>query len=113
MDDIAAHLRSAGVNLVAPIDERSYLAKCPDGTYDFLISDADHVNSGTWIDEHLRVVRSGGFLFFHDTNDVETYPNMALITGRVRELDLYHYHFTECSRPDEQCHRGWLFVIKR
>lgn len=113
MDDIMANLRLAGVNVVAPMEEKSFLTSCPSDSFDFLVSDADHLNSGTWVDEHLRVVRSGGFLFFHDTNDLERYPNMALITKRVQELNLFHYHFTQSSRPDEQCERGWLFVVKR
>ena len=112
MEDVAANLRNAGVNVVAPMDERSFITGCPSGSYDFLISDADHANSGTWVDEHLRVVRSGGFLFFHDTNQLEAYPNMGLITKRVKDLGLYHYHFTQSSRPDERCERGWLFAIK-
>ena len=113
MHDVAANLRTAGVNVVAPVEERSFISQCPSDSYDFLISDADHVNSGTWVDEHLRVVRSGGFLFFHDTNDLQAFPNMALITKRVQELNLFHYHFAQSSRPDEHCERGWLFVIQR
>lgn len=113
MEDVAGNLRMAGVNVVAPMEERAFLVNSPDNAYDFLISDADHVNSGTWVDEHLRVVRPGGILFFHDTNNTVDYPNMALITQRVRELDLPHYHFTKSSRPDERCERGLLFVTKR
>ena len=111
-DDVA-RLRMAGVNVVAPVEERTFLSECPSDSYDFLISDADHFNSGTWVDEHLRVVRSGGFLFFHDTNELESFPNMALITKRVQELNLYHYHFKQSSRSEERCERGWLFVIQR
>lgn len=113
MADVAENLRMAGVNVMAPMEERTFLVNSPDNAYDFLISDADHVNSGTWVDEHLRVVRPGGFLFFHDTNNLADYPNMALITQRVRDLGLHHYHFTKSSRPDEQCERGLLFVVKR
>jgi predicted O-methyltransferase YrrM len=112
MEDLAADLRKLGVNVVAPVEEYRFVSGCPSDAYDFLISDADHVNSGTWVDEHLRIVRSGGFLFFHDTNMLSEYPNMALITSRVKELNLCHYHFKESSRPDEQCERGWLFVMK-
>ena len=112
MDDLAADLRRLGVNLVAPMEEYRFVSSCPSDSYDFLISDADHVNSGTWVDQHLRIVRKGGFLFFHDTNQLQEYPNMALIEQRVKELNLCHYHFKESSRPDEQCERGWLFVMK-
>jgi len=112
MEDLAADLKKLGVNVVAPVEERSFVSGCPSDAYDFLISDADHVNSGTWIDEHLRIVRKGGFLFFHDTNQISQFPNMALIEKRVQELKLCHYHFKENSRPDENCDRGWLFVMK-
>jgi predicted O-methyltransferase YrrM len=112
MEDLVADLRKLGVEVVAPVEEYSFVSGCPTGAYDFLISDADHVNSGTWVDEHLRIVRSGGFLFFHDTNQLKEFPNMALIEKRVRELNLCHYHFKESSRSDEQCERGWLFVMK-
>jgi len=112
MEDLSADLKKLGVNVVAPVEEYSFVSGCPSDAYDFLISDADHVNSGTWVDQHLRIVRSGGFLFFHDTNELNLYPNMALIVKRVTELNLCHYHFKESSRPDEQCERGWLFVMK-
>jgi len=112
MGDVAANLRKVGVNVVAPVEEYLFVSGCPSESYDFLISDADHLNSGTWIDEHLRIVRPGGFLFFHDTNQIDEFPNMALIGKRVKELGLCHYHFKKSSRPDEQCERGWLFVMK-
>ena len=112
MADLSADLRKLGVSVVAPVEEHSFVSGCPSDSYDFLISDADHANSGIWVDEHLRIVRSGGFLFFHDTNQLCEYPNMALITERVKELNLCHYHFKESSRPDEQCERGWLFVMR-
>lgn len=112
MGDVADNLRKVGVNVVAPVEEYRFVSGCPSESYDFLVSDADHLNSGTWIDEHLRIVRPGGFLFFHDTNQVDEFPNMALIVRRVQELGLCHYHFKKSSRPDEQCERGWLFVMK-
>jgi hypothetical protein len=85
----------------------------PDNAYDFLISDADHIRSGTWLDQHLRIVEAGGFLFFHDTNQPRTFPSLASIEGQVRERGLPYFHFKESSRPDERCQRGWLFVINQ
>jgi predicted O-methyltransferase YrrM len=63
-------LRDNGVT-VAVNSEEGFLRECPSDEYDFLISDADHLNSGRWLSEHLRVSRNNAFLFFHDTNSPE------------------------------------------
>jgi predicted O-methyltransferase YrrM len=102
-------LREEGVT-VRIDSEQAFLQKCPSDEYDFLISDADHVNSGNWLSEHLRVTRNDGFLFFHDTNS-PAWPTLLTIQRRLSHLP--HYHFTENSRPDERCSRGWLFVINK
>jgi hypothetical protein len=64
------------------------------------------------LDEHLRIVRAGGLMFFHDTANPE-FPNLAKILEDVWERKLWHYHFTASSRRDERCHRGWLMVQNR
>jgi hypothetical protein len=102
-------LREEGVT-VRVDSEQAFLRKCPSDEYDVLISDADHVNSGHWLSEHFRVTRNDAFLFFHDTNSPE-WPTLLTIEPRVSHLP--HYHFTEDSRPDERCSRGWLFVINK
>lgn len=106
-------IREAGVNVVAPVEEKEFVSNCASDTYDFLISDADHFNSGLWVNNHLRITQHDGFMFFHDTNLKEMFPNLALIEKRIKELGLPYYHFTENSRPDENCERGWLFVINK
>lgn len=108
-----AELRAAGVEVVAPMTEREFVFSAPSDAYDFLVSDADHSRSGSWIDEHLRIVGNDGFMFFHDTNHETKYKSLKLIEKRIRELRLPYYHFTENSRPDERCDRGWLFAINR
>ena len=102
-------LREQGVT-VRVDSEETFLRKCPADEYDLLISDADHVNSGRWLAEHLRVTRNDGFLFFHDTKSAN-WPTLFTIQQRISHLP--HYHFTEESRPDERCSRGWLFVINK
>ncbi len=104
-----AALRRAGVEVVVRTEEE-FVRSCPAECFDVLVSDADHGRSEQWLDEQLRIVKPGGFLFFHDTNNPE-FPNLAVIVARVARLP--HYHFTESSRPDEACARGFLFVIKR
>ena len=108
-----AELRASGVNVVAPMEEKEFVFAAPSEAYDFMVSDADHSRSGTWIDEHLRIVRDDGFMFFHDTNHPTKYKSLKLIEKRIKELGLPYYHFTQNSRPDERCDRGWLFAINR
>ena len=108
-----AELRAAGATIVAPMDEKDFVFAAPTDGYDFLVSDADHSRSGTWIDEHLRIVADDGFMFFHDTNHETKYKSLRLIEKRIKELALPYYHFTRNSRADERCDRGWLFAINR
>jgi predicted O-methyltransferase YrrM len=107
----AQALRDAGAVLVTA-GESDYLVRCPDDHFDVLVSDADHQQSDRWLDLHLRVVRDGGWLFFHDTANA-SFPNLGLVVRKVEALGLAHRHFTEGSRPDERCERGWLLVINR
>lgn len=104
-------VRAAGAEVIAPVTEEEFVRNCPSDMYDFLISDADAFLSGLWVDEYLRITKQNGFMFFHNTNLREIYPNLQLIEKRVKELGLLSYHFTENSRPDERCNRGWLFAI--
>jgi predicted O-methyltransferase YrrM len=106
-------LRDRGAEIIAPMEEKEFVFGAPSDAYDFMVSDADHSRSGTWIDEHLRIVRNDGFMFFHDTNHQTKYKSLKLIEKRIRELRLPYFHFTENSRPDERCDRGWLFAINR
>ena len=106
-------LRSAGINLVAPVSEEEFILSCPEDEYDFVVSDGDHFNSGSWVDEYFRITKPDGFMYFHDTNQHDVFPSLALIEKRVKELNLPHFHFTQSSRPDEFCERGLLFVINK
>lgn len=110
---IAARLRAEGVNVAAPITEEEFVRTSETDAYDFLISDADHRRSGGWIDEHLRITRHDGFMFFHDTNHEDRYRGLRAIEQRIKELRLPYFHFTESSRPDERCERGWLFAVNK
>lgn len=110
---VIAELRASGVKVVAPVPEETFVHQAETDAFDFLVSDADHRRSGTWVDEHLRIVRHDGFMFFHDTNHLDRFKTLGLIEKRIRELGLPFFHFTESSRPDERCERGWLFAINK
>lgn len=108
----AAGLRAAGANIVVS-GEEEFVRAAPNDAYDLLVSDADHFKSASWVDQHLRIVQHGGFLFFHDTNQPRAFPGLAGIESEIQERGLPHFHFKDSSRPDERCQRGWLFVINQ
>jgi predicted O-methyltransferase YrrM len=104
-------LRDAGAGIVTS-DEETFVKRCPANSYDLLISDADHLRSDQWFDDHLRIVRPDGLLFFHDTTN-PAFPNLATILTEVQRRGLHHVHFNKSTRPDERCERGWLMVVNR
>ena len=104
-------LREAGVTILAPLEERQFVSECPSNVYDFVVSDGDHRNSGSWVDEYFRITKPDGFIYFHDTNNTEMFPSISRIEQRVKELGLPSFHFTSSSRDDEHCERGLLFAI--
>lgn len=108
--EIAA-LKEAGVCVVAPVEERDFLAGCPDNAYDFVVSDGDHCNIAQWVDEYFRITTPGGFVYFHDTNNTGMFPSISRVQERVLELGLPCYHFISNSRSEERCERGLLMVI--
>jgi predicted O-methyltransferase YrrM len=104
-------LRSRGARHVFSTEEE-YVRNCETEAYDFILSDGDHFNSGDWIDDTLRILRPGGVVIFHDTNQPDVFPNLGKIVKRVEELGLFHYHFTRKSRKDERTDRGLFLVFK-
>ncbi|MEP6691158.1 MAG: class I SAM-dependent methyltransferase [Gemmatimonadaceae bacterium] len=110
---IARDLRAAGVTIISPMEEKEFVRSAPTDGYDFLISDADHRRSGSWIDEHLRITEHDGFMFFHDTNHEDRFQGLKAIEARIAERGLPYFHFTESSRADERCERGWLFAVNK
>lgn len=79
--------------------------------YDLVVSDADHNHAGQWLPETLRIVKPGGWLFFHDTN-APNYQTLFEIPERLRRRGFLVSHFTESTRPDERCSRGLLMAQK-
>jgi predicted O-methyltransferase YrrM len=104
-------LRSRGARFVFSSEE-AFVKNCEAEAYDFIISDGDHFNSGEWIDDTLRILRPGGVVVFHDTNQPDVFPSLGKVVKRVEELGLPHYHFTQKSRKDERTDRGLFLVFK-
>ncbi len=92
--------------------EEDFVREAPDSAYDFLVSDADHNNSGNWFDQHCRITKPDGLMFFHDTNNPE-FPTLYELESKVRVLKLPFFHFKLSTRPDERCERGLLFVVNK
>lgn len=100
-------IRRRGARIII-MGEEAFCQRTPSDRYGILISDADH--HGTWQDEHLRLVKQGGVLFFHDTGGA--FPALAGLEQKFRAQGHFAYNFTANSRPDEHCERGLLMVIK-
>jgi len=107
---------SQGINIIAPMEEKNFILNSPSNTYDFIVSDGDHMHSHEWIEDTLRIAKDNAVLFFHDTNS-DGNNNVSFATKkileRIKDLKLPYYHFTESSRPDERCNRGLLMVFKK
>jgi protein-L-isoaspartate O-methyltransferase len=110
--EMAAGLRALGVNIVRS-GEEEFVRSAPTDAFDILVSDADHERSPQWLDQHMRITRRGGLMFFHDTNQPQIYPALATMESKVAALGLPYIHFKEGTRPGELCNRGWLFAINQ
>ncbi len=106
---IAQQLRTEGAVIVVS-EERVWCEQRETGSVDCLVVDSDHLHGGEWVQDHLRIVRPGGLIFFHDTN-AAAYPSLKETVKAVRGLP--HLHFTTSSRPEERCGRGLLFVVNQ
>jgi len=102
-------LRQAGARIVAPVTEEEFVRSCASDKYDMLISDADHNRSHLWLDQHLRITRHNGFMFFHDTNT--GWAGLQTIEDQIKHMP--YFHFKKNTREEELCHRGWLFVVNK
>lgn len=109
--DFITGMRSAGAEIIAPMEEHLFLNDCPSDRFDMLVADADHHRSHQWLEQYQRVVRNGGLLFFHDTNQPSMFPGLAALEERLKELN--PVHFKRSTRPDEKCERGFLFAVNR
>jgi len=102
-------LRRMGVNVIE-MDEGDFVRNQPDNSYDFLLSDADHTNSGDWAKDVFRIMKPESFMFFHD---VEGYDSPKKYVKLCKEKGLAHFVFSKNSLEDEQCNFGMLMAINR
>jgi len=104
------NLKTKNINIIAPIEEKDFVFSQQENTYDFLVSDGDHLHSGEWVDQMFSIIKPNSFMFFHDVNNPD-YINLMNYKLRADELNKPNYLFTKSSRPDENCSRGLLMVI--
>lgn len=109
---VVSDFRKSGVNVVLSTEEQ-FVSRAATDEYDFLISDADHMRSFEWLDQHVRIVKPDGIMFFHDTNNPEMFPGLATLERQIAERRLPYFHFKQDSRRGERCSRGLLFVINK
>lgn len=101
------------------VEEAKFVEDCLSGKYpparsnfDLIVSDADHRHSHEWAIKTMGLLDPGGIAFFHDTANPD-YPNLSLIHDKLT-IEGYKFRiFTESSRGDERCERGWLMAFAR
>lgn len=92
--------------------EQDFVFSC-DETFDFIFSDADHLNTQDWF-EHVydNVLAEGGILIYHDVTNTELFPNLLHIYETVKKRNIRHALFNKNSRDGERCDRGLLVIFK-
>ena len=104
------YLKENGVNIVAPIDEKDFVEQSELEGYDFLVSDAYHGRAHLWAERVFDIMKPNSFMFFHDVLDNK---NLLRYKEIADEREYHNHIFSDSSRSDENCHRGWLFIIKK
>lgn len=101
------------INLVTA-NEKDFIDACTT-TYDFIMSDADHMRTQEWF-EHVYddILEPGGILCYHDVNlfESEHFVNLRQIYYKCQERKLNHMLFNKNSIPGERCQRGLLVIFK-
>jgi len=92
-------------------DEHHYLSNHASDSFDFIISDGDHVHGYQHAGDIFRLAKPGAILIFHDTHN-ELFRLLKRLPNRVRQLGFSHFHFTQKSIEGEQTDRGMLVVCK-
>ena len=103
-------LRDMGADIVISTEKDFTFAQQP-GTFDFLVSDADHRGAVHYINKTVEMMAPGSIMFFHDTNE-SRFPGLMKVEGKLRGMGINCHQFKECSREDERCYRGWLMAFK-
>jgi predicted O-methyltransferase YrrM len=101
-------LKEMGAEIVIQTEEE-FTKRQPEGTYDFLVSDADHRHAANWVEGTLKMMKPGSVMFFHDTNWI---PELYSIKNKLKSHGVPSFHFKKSSLPNERCERGWLMAFK-
>lgn len=100
------------IKIIAPVEEKDFVFSCEENSFDFLVSDGDHLHAGEWTDQIFKIMVPDSIMFFHDVNN-PGYSNLKNYKTRADELNKPNFLFKESSRVDEDCHRGILMVINK
>jgi predicted O-methyltransferase YrrM len=95
--------------IIITAEEEDFVENSQQGVYDFLVFDADHFATEKRIARIFSMAKINAFLFFHDVTS--SFTNLSYIIDWVKDRKYPYYVFNECSRPDEECSRGLLFVM--
>jgi predicted O-methyltransferase YrrM len=85
--------------------ESDYVSKSESGQFDFILSDADHLHAHLHVANTIRICRPGGIVVWHDTAN-SSFPSLAEIPSRARNLGCHVVQFNRESRADERTGRG-------
>ena len=89
-NEIFESLKKRNISIIKS-DEKDFVYRTGDNSYQFLVSDADHKNSGNWCHEIFRIMSPNSFLFFHDINN--EYVNSLNYIKIAKELNKPYYLF--------------------
>ena len=92
-------------------DEEEFV-KGDHGTFDFIMSDADHFRTQLWF-EHVyqNLLNRGGILIYHDVTNPQ-FPNLLRVYTDCIRNGYDHAMFNGSSRREERCGRGLLAIFK-
>jgi predicted O-methyltransferase YrrM len=90
--------------------EKEFASECR-RAFDFVVSDADHANTGEWFDKTLDLVNPGGILIYHDATSPHC-PSVRQAVENAKNMGLSVLTFNKSSHNWEQCERG-LAVIQK
>jgi len=102
-------LKSSGVTLINSTED-SFVHSCQD-KFDLIISDGDHRRGGLWADKVYDLLEPDGILFAHDVL-MDRYPTLRNYISIAKQREYSYRVFSENTRKEEMCDRGWLMVIK-
>lgn len=82
--------------------------------YDFIMSDADHLNTDRWFYYvYKNLLEDGGILIYHDVNFFsKEFINLRNIFYKAKFRNLNFHLFNKNSRSEERCERGLMVIFK-